>query len=86
MAASPPSPPLHPQPENVMFQRPVDECQARGRALRVKLIDLGMAAVYDPARPTYGCLGSPGFIDPTVVNGEPHTVRARAGLAAGGWG
>lgn len=33
-----------------------------------------MAAVYDPHHPTTGCLGSPGFMAPEVVRGEPHTV------------
>ncbi|KAG2444845.1 hypothetical protein HXX76_001586 [Chlamydomonas incerta] len=33
------------KPENVMFARPVDDCAAAGKPLRVKLIDLGMAAV-----------------------------------------
>ncbi|GLC43257.1 hypothetical protein PLESTF_000409600 [Pleodorina starrii] len=36
------------KPENVMFARPVEACVAAGRPLRVKLIDLGMAAVLVP--------------------------------------
>ncbi len=53
-----------------MFARPVEWCQKRGQALRVKLIDLGMAAVVAPgAAPPRGCLGSPGFIAPEVVRG-----------------
>jgi serine/threonine protein kinase len=44
-------------------------------ALQVKLIDLGMAGLYRPARPLYGCMGSPGFIAPEVVLGDAHTVR-----------
>lgn len=40
-----------------------------------QLIDLGMAAVYDPMYPTSGCMGSPGFMAPEVVRGEEHTVR-----------
>ncbi|KXZ55352.1 hypothetical protein GPECTOR_3g482 [Gonium pectorale] len=109
------------KPENVMFARPVDEALASGSPLRVKLIDLGMAAVLlpDPERdghdghsgggrgddraaaaaaarrpllggqgaagakkrqqqararsPPRGCLGSPGFIAPEVINGAPHS-------------
>ncbi|GFR39751.1 hypothetical protein Agub_g235, partial [Astrephomene gubernaculifera] len=36
------------KPENVMFARRVEDCLAAGRPLRVKLIDLGMAAVLMP--------------------------------------
>jgi hypothetical protein len=30
-----------------MFETPVEECEAAGRPLRVKVIDLGMATQYD---------------------------------------
>ncbi|GLI60687.1 hypothetical protein VaNZ11_002889 [Volvox africanus] len=36
------------KPENVMFVRPLEECVSKGRSPRVKLIDLGMAAVLVP--------------------------------------
>ncbi|KAF8057749.1 hypothetical protein HT031_005933 [Scenedesmus sp. PABB004] len=42
-------------------------------ALQVKLIDLGMSGLFRPGRPLTGCMGSPGFISPEVVLGEPHT-------------
>lgn len=45
--------------------------------LQVKVIDLGMAGLFRPARPLYGCMGSPGFIAPEVVLGDAHTVRGR---------
>lgn len=42
--------------------------------MQVKLIDLGMAGLYRPNKPVHGCMGSPGFIAPEVILGEPHTV------------
>lgn len=44
--------------------------------LQVKLIDLGMAGLYRPAKLLFGCMGSPGFIAPEVVLGDAHTVSA----------
>ena len=32
------------------FTLPVEESEAQGRPPRIKLIDLGMAAVYDPKK------------------------------------
>lgn len=43
---------------------------------QVKLIDLGMAGLYRPNKPVHGCMGSPGFIAPEIILGEPHTVRS----------
>lgn len=58
---------------------------------QVKLIDLGMAGLYRPTKPMQGCMGSPGFIAPEVILGEPHTVgvqgekRGGEGGEFGGW-
>ncbi|KAL4448604.1 hypothetical protein ABPG75_005823 [Micractinium tetrahymenae] len=38
----------------------------------VKLVDLGMACLYDPAKPVTGPLGSPGFVAPEIIAGAPH--------------
>jgi serine/threonine protein kinase len=43
-------------------------------AVQVKLIDLGMAGVYQPSKPQRGCMGSPGFIAPEVIRGCAHKV------------
>ncbi|KXZ55337.1 hypothetical protein GPECTOR_3g469 [Gonium pectorale] len=39
------------KPENIMFAAPVEVMEAEARPLRVKVIDLGMAALYDPKKP-----------------------------------
>lgn len=39
----------------------------------VKLLDLGMACLYDPAKPQRGPLGSPGFVAPEIVAEGVHT-------------
>jgi hypothetical protein len=60
---------------------PLLDCTRHTRAvlllscMQVKLIDLGMAGLYRPNKPVHGCMGSPGFIAPEVILGEPHTVR-----------
>ncbi|GIL50880.1 hypothetical protein Vafri_6841 [Volvox africanus] len=61
------------KPENVLFVRPVEECEAEGKPLRIKVIDLGMAALYDPQKELLGCVGTPGFVAPEVWNGQPQT-------------
>ena len=38
------------KPENVMFTAPVNDCEAAGAPLRVKVIDLGMSAQFDPKK------------------------------------
>ncbi|GIL50852.1 hypothetical protein Vafri_6844 [Volvox africanus] len=60
------------KPENVLFVRPVEECEAEGKPLRIKVIDLGMAALYDPQKPIRGCIGTPGFVSPELWHEEPH--------------
>lgn len=62
------------KPENVMFAKPPIHYQSKGKPIKVKVIDLGMAGVYYPRRRTRGCMGSPGFIAPEVVRNEPHTL------------
>lgn len=37
--------------------------------MQVKMIDLGMAGVYNPDYLITGCMGSPGFMAPEVVHG-----------------
>ncbi|PRW44918.1 CAMK CAMK1 kinase Srk1 isoform B [Chlorella sorokiniana] len=39
----------------------------------VKLLDLGMACLYDPTKPQRGALGSPGFVAPEIVADGVHT-------------
>ncbi|EFJ40791.1 hypothetical protein VOLCADRAFT_119868 [Volvox carteri f. nagariensis] len=58
------------KPENVMFVNAVEECEALGRPLRVKVIDMGMAALYNPEKPIRGCIGTPGFVPP---GRKPHS-------------
>ena len=36
------------KPENVMFTHPVEAFEAEGKPLRVKVIDMGMSALFDP--------------------------------------
>ncbi|GLC43239.1 hypothetical protein PLESTB_001495300 [Pleodorina starrii] len=62
------------KPENVMFTSPVEECEAAGRPLRVKVIDLGMAMIYDPKKEVLGCVGTPGFVAPETWNDKPQTL------------
>ncbi|PSC73234.1 calcium calmodulin-dependent kinase type IV-like isoform A [Micractinium conductrix] len=38
----------------------------------VKLVDLGMACLYDPAKQITGPLGSPGFVAPEIIAGAAH--------------
>ncbi|KAG2496245.1 hypothetical protein HYH03_005843 [Edaphochlamys debaryana] len=61
------------KPENVIFTIPVEESVAQGLPLRVKIIDLGMAGLYDPAKEVRGCVGTPGFVAPELWNDKPHT-------------
>lgn len=51
-------------------------CCCHWLCLQIKLIDLGMAGLYRPNKPMHGCMGSPGFIAPEVILGEPHSVRS----------
>ncbi|KAL3139723.1 hypothetical protein ABBQ38_004029 [Trebouxia sp. C0009 RCD-2024] len=64
------------KPENVMFAQNIQtnvDTEDVQQAYNVKLIDLGMSAYFDPDVPTKGALGSPGFISPEIIIGEPHT-------------
>ncbi|KAL3154387.1 hypothetical protein ABBQ32_013863 [Trebouxia sp. C0010 RCD-2024] len=64
------------KPENVMFAQNIQtnvDSEDVQQAYNVKLIDLGMSAYFDPDVPTKGALGSPGFISPEIITGEPHT-------------
>jgi hypothetical protein len=48
----------------IRFTLPLEESEAQARQPRLKLIDLGMAAVYDPKKEIRGCIGTPGFVSP----------------------
>eukprot|EP00775_Hariotina_reticulata_P011223 gene11221-11372_t len=61
------------KPENCLLAKPSQHYAAKGKSVKVKLIDLGMAGLYRPARPLHGCMGSPGFIAPEAILGEPHS-------------
>ncbi|GIM05005.1 hypothetical protein Vretimale_9477 [Volvox reticuliferus] len=61
------------KPENVLFVRPVEEYEAEGKPLRIKVIDLGMATLYNPQKEVLGCVGTPGFVAPEVWNDQPQT-------------
>ncbi|KAF6255693.1 kinase-like domain-containing protein [Scenedesmus sp. NREL 46B-D3] len=61
------------KPENCLLAKPAQHYATRVKPVKVKVIDLGMAGLYRPARPLYGCMGSPGFIAPEVVLGDAHT-------------
>ncbi|WIA31298.1 hypothetical protein OEZ86_002200 [Tetradesmus obliquus] len=61
------------KPENCLLAKPVQHYAAKAKPVKVKVIDLGMAGLFRPARPLYGCMGSPGFIAPEVVLGDAHT-------------
>ncbi|KAG2444812.1 hypothetical protein HXX76_001554 [Chlamydomonas incerta] len=61
------------KPENVMFTAPVDDCEAAGMPLRVKVIDLGMSAQYDPKKLVREATGTPGFAAPELFNGGAQT-------------
>ncbi|KAG2448581.1 hypothetical protein HYH02_006472 [Chlamydomonas schloesseri] len=61
------------KPENVMFTQPVETFEAEGKPLRVKVIDMGMSALYDPDKEVRGCIGTPGFVSPEIWNDAPHT-------------
>ncbi|KAG2444853.1 hypothetical protein HXX76_001594 [Chlamydomonas incerta] len=61
------------KPENVMFTHPVEVFEAEGKPLRVKVIDMGMSALYDPNKEVRGCIGTPGFVSPEIWNDAPHT-------------
>ncbi|KAL4857802.1 Calcium/calmodulin-dependent protein kinase type IV [Chlorella vulgaris] len=76
------------KPENVMFasppgelaQAPITAAQLQagkpmpqaGKMPVVKLVDLGMACLRDPANPVTGPLGSPGFVAPEIIHGAVH--------------
>uniref|UniRef100_A0A383VPQ0 Protein kinase domain-containing protein n=1 Tax=Tetradesmus obliquus TaxID=3088 RepID=A0A383VPQ0_TETOB len=61
------------KPENCLLAKPAQHYAAKVKPVKVKVIDLGMAGLFRPARPLYGCMGSPGFIAPEVVLGDAHT-------------
>lgn len=65
-----PAPPL----ASVALRR--DAAKTKAAALTVpvvKLVDLGMACIYDPEKPVHGPLGSAGFVAPEVVQDGVHT-------------
>ncbi|PNW88566.1 hypothetical protein CHLRE_01g034900v5 [Chlamydomonas reinhardtii] len=61
------------KPENVMFTAPVNDCEAAGAPLRVKVIDLGMSAQFDPKKLVREATGTPGFAAPELFNGGAQT-------------
>ncbi|KAG2496221.1 hypothetical protein HYH03_005819 [Edaphochlamys debaryana] len=61
------------KPENILFTEPVEESEAAGKPLRIKIIDLGMAAHFSAETPITGCVGTPGFVSPEVWHDKPHT-------------
>ncbi|KAG2448582.1 hypothetical protein HYH02_006473 [Chlamydomonas schloesseri] len=61
------------KPENVMFTQPVGDCEAEGKPLRVKVIDMGTSALYDPDKDVRGCIGTCGFVAPEIWNDAPHS-------------
>ncbi|KAG2448619.1 hypothetical protein HYH02_006508 [Chlamydomonas schloesseri] len=61
------------KPENVMFTQPVGDCEAAGMPLRVKVIDLGMSAQFDPKKLVREATGTPGFAAPELFNGGAQT-------------
>ncbi|GAB4817123.1 hypothetical protein N2152v2_004169 [Parachlorella kessleri] len=70
------------KPENVLLARvPEGAGSRRGVAGQkgardapvVKIVDLGMAAYYDPTNLVRGPMGSPGFVAPEIIKSGPHT-------------
>ncbi|KAG2496244.1 hypothetical protein HYH03_005842 [Edaphochlamys debaryana] len=61
------------KPENIMFTAPVEESEAAGKPLRIKIIDLGMSAQYNESKPLTGPVGTPGFLPPEVWHDKPHS-------------
>lgn len=72
---------MHLQPENIMFARRVEDCVARGKALRVKLIDLGMAAVLHTAGAD--TLSHSSCTTPSGPRGWAKALRALSGGSGG---
>eukprot|EP00198_Chlamydomonas_reinhardtii_P000307 XP_001689642.1 predicted protein [Chlamydomonas reinhardtii] len=62
------------KPENVMFTHPVEAFEAEGKPLRVKVIDMGMSALYSPSKEVRGCIGTCGFVAPEIWNDAPHML------------
>eukprot|EP00891_Asterochloris_glomerata_P002490 jgi/Astpho2/2490/gw1.00048.123.1_t len=60
------------KPENIIFASDPVTARADPTRLKVKLIDLGMAAKLDASKPIRGALGSPGFISPEIIHGAEH--------------
>ncbi|KAK9824560.1 hypothetical protein WJX72_011313 [[Myrmecia] bisecta] len=61
--------------ENVVFAADPLKMAADPTAVPVvKIIDLGMAAIYNHEEPIYGALGSPGFIAPDIIQDGQHTL------------
>ena len=59
------------KPENVMFTHPVEAFEAEGKPLRVKVIDMGMSALYSPSkvRLSRPCASVIGLRDARLVAG-----------------
>ncbi|KAK9794940.1 hypothetical protein WJX73_003198 [Symbiochloris irregularis] len=58
--------------ENFIFARDPVKVAEKGGENVIKLIDLGMAAEYNPKEVIKGALGSPGFVSPEVVRNHSH--------------
>ncbi|KAK9831839.1 hypothetical protein WJX81_000472 [Elliptochloris bilobata] len=58
--------------ENMVFRDSAAAAAAKKIPPQVKIIDLGMAAMYNPEKPVHGALGSPGFVAPEIVMDAPH--------------
>eukprot|EP00873_Tetraselmis_striata_P042254 jgi/Tetstr1/462518/TSEL_007507.t1 len=60
------------KPENVIFVNSPSADESHPCV--VKLIDLGMATIYDPQRPIRQAMGTAGFLSPECCHKVPHTM------------